>query len=112
MLPISCNFPFIFYKVVEDKASLPLTQCLWFWVQVWRKIKLGEWVAKKKGSLVAQSVKNLPALQETWVRFLGWEDPLEKKMATQYLCLENFMDRGAWWAAIHGVAKSRVQLSN
>ena len=33
-------------------------------------------------SLVAQSVKNLPAMQETWVRFLGWEEPLEKEMAT------------------------------
>ena len=33
-------------------------------------------------SLVAQSVKNLPAVQETWVRSLGWEDALEKEMAT------------------------------
>ena len=32
--------------------------------------------------LVAQSVKNMPAMQETWVQFLGQEDPLEKKMAT------------------------------
>jgi len=32
-------------------------------------------------SLIAQSVKNLPAMQETWVRFLGWEDPLEQEMA-------------------------------
>ena len=34
-------------------------------------------------SLVAQRVKRLPAMQETWVRSLGWEDPLEKEMATQ-----------------------------
>ena len=33
-------------------------------------------------SLVAQKVKSLPAMQETWVRSLGWEDPLEKKMTT------------------------------
>ena len=33
-------------------------------------------------SPLAQRVKNLPAIQETWVRFLGWEDPLEKEMAT------------------------------
>ena len=32
--------------------------------------------------MVAQLVKNLPAIQETWVRSLGWEDPLEKEMAT------------------------------
>ena len=37
---------------------------------------------KKKSSLVAQLVKNLPAMQETWVRSLGWEDPLEKGQAT------------------------------
>ena len=51
-------------------------------------------------SLVAQLVKNLPAMQKTWVQFLGWEDPLEKEMATplQYSCLENPMDRGAWLA--------------
>ena len=36
----------------------------------------------KVTSLVAQLVKNLPAMQETWVRFLGWEDSLEKEMAT------------------------------
>ena len=33
------------------------------------------------GSLTAQLVKNLPAMQETWLQFLGWEDPLEKEMA-------------------------------
>ena len=33
-------------------------------------------------SLVAQMIKNLPAMQETWVRSLGWEDPLEEGMAT------------------------------
>ena len=33
-------------------------------------------------SLVAQMVKNLPAIQKTWVQSLGWEDPLEKRMAT------------------------------
>ena len=33
-------------------------------------------------SLVAQTVKKLPAMQETWVRSMGWEDPLEKGMAT------------------------------
>ena len=38
-------------------------------------------------------VKNLTAMWETWVQSLGWEDPLEKEMAS---CLENPMDRGAW----------------
>ena len=35
-----------------------------------------------RASLVAQRLKVLPAMQETWVRSLGWEDPLEKEMAT------------------------------
>ena len=62
----------------------------------------------KGDSLVAQMVKNLPATQETQIQSLGWEDPLEKGMATQLQCscLENPMDRGAWWATVHGVAKS------
>ena len=65
-------------------------------------------------SHVAQLVKNLPAVQETWVRSLGWEDPLEKKMATHssILAWENSMDGGAWWATVHRVAKSRIQLSD
>ena len=42
-------------------------------------------------SLVAQMVKNLPVMQETWVQSLGWEDPLEEEMATHFsiLALEN-----------------------
>ena len=65
-------------------------------------------------SLVAQSVKNLPAVQETWVRSLGWEDALEKEMATHssILAWKTLTDRGAWWAAVHGVAKSQARLSN
>ena len=53
-------------------------------------------------SLVAQLVKNLPAMQETWVRSLGWEDSLEKGAATHssILALENSMDY-----IVHGVAK-------
>ena len=46
----------------------------------------GEWIGYPLvyswASLVAQLVKNIPAVQETWVRFLGWEDPLEKGKAT------------------------------
>ena len=48
-------------------------------------------------------VKNLPAVQETWVRFLGQEDMPEKGMATHSSILaENAMDRGAWQATFHG----------
>ena len=47
--------------------------------------------------MVAQLVKNPPAMQETWVRSLGWEDPLEKDMATYYSILASRipMDRRA-----------------
>ena len=60
-------------------------------------------------SLVAQLVKILPAMWETWVRFLGWEDPLGKGKAThsRNSGLENSMD-----CIVHGVAKSRTQLSD
>ena len=63
---------------------------------------------------VPQMVKNLPAMQETWVRSLGWEDPLEEGMATHSsICAWRIpMDRGAWWATVHGVAKSLTRLSN
>ena len=50
-------------------------------------------------------VKNLPSMQETWVGFLGQEDPLEKGMITHSTCLENPMDRGVWQATVRGVAK-------
>ena len=53
-------------------------------------------------------VKNLPAMQETWVQSLGQEDPLGKEMALQYSRLENPMDGGAWWATVHGVTKSQT----
>ena len=55
-------------------------------------------------------VKNSPAIQETCVQSLGWEDPLEEGMAghgnpLQYSCLGNPKDRGDWQATIQGVAK-------
>ena len=63
-------------------------------------------------SLVAQIVKNLSAMQETQVLSLGWEDPLEEGMATHSntLAWRIPMDRGAWRATVHRVAKNRTQL--
>ena len=59
---------------------------------------------------MVQMVKNLPAMQETWVRSLDWEDPLEVGMATHstILAWRISMDRGAWWATVHGVTKSQT----
>ena len=53
-------------------------------------------------------VKNLPAMQQTWVRSLGWEDPLEEGMATHssILAWRMPMDRRAWRPTVHGVAES------
>ena len=58
-------------------------------------------------------VKNLPEMQETQVQSLGWEDPLEKGMATHssILAWRIFMDREAWQSIVHGVAKSQTGLS-
>ena len=76
---------------------------------------------------MAQRVKHLPAIRETRVQSLGWEDHLEKKMAThssilawkipwmeepgrlKYSCLENSMDKGeSWQATVPRVAKSQI----
>ena len=65
-------------------------------------------------SLVAQLIKNPPAMRETWVQFLGWEDPLEDRMATHssILAWRIPMDRGAWQAAVHELTKNWAQLSD
>ena len=59
-------------------------------------------------SLVAQLVKNLPAMWETHIGSLGWEDPLEEGTATHFSIL-------AWripWTMVYGIAKSRTRLSD
>ena len=67
----------------------------------------------KRASLEAQTVKNPPAKQETWVRSLGWEAPLEERAThSRILTWRIPMDRGAWQATVHGAAKSKTRLSN
>ena len=63
--------------------------------------------------LVAQTVKNLPVMQDTWVQFLGREDPLEKENGypLHYSCLENSTDGRAGQTTVHGVKKSQTRLS-
>ena len=78
----------------------------------WRRVRLPlqySWAA-----LLAQTVKNLPAMRESWIRYLGWEHPLEEDMATHssILAWSISMDRGAWWATVHRIAKSQTQRSN
>ena len=61
-----------------------------------------------RASMVAQTVKNPPVTWETSVQSLGWEDPLEKEMATHssIFAWRNPMGREAWWGAVHRVSKS------
>ena len=66
-----------------------------------------------KVSLIAQLIKILPAIQDTWVQFLGWEDPLEKEMAT-HSSIPTW--RIAWTKSLAGYSpwdgKSQTWLSN
>ena len=63
---------------------------------------------------MAQTVKYLPAMQETQARSLGWDDPLEQEMATHssIIARKKPRDRAAWQTIVHGVAKSRTRLSD
>ena len=60
--------------------------------------------------LVTQMVKSPPATPEIWVQSLDQEDSpgVGNGNPLEYSCLENSMDRGVWWAAVHGVAKSQT----
>ena len=57
-------------------------------------------------------VTNLPAMQETWVRFLGWEDLLEEGLAihSSILAWRICMDKGVWWASVLRITENRTQL--
>ena len=65
------------------------------------------WIYIYMGFLVVQMVKDPPAMQETWVQSLGWEDPLEEGMATHssILAWRIPMDRRACQVTVHGVTK-------
>ena len=70
--------------------------------------------AKTRAPSVAQMVKHLPAMQETLGLISGSGRSPGKGNGNplEYSCLENPMDRGAWWATFHGVAKSQTRWSN
>ena len=65
-------------------------------------------------SLLAHTAKNLPAKQETCVRSLGWEDPLEEGIATYSIILawRIPLDRGDWPYTVQGAAKCQTRLNN
>ena len=110
------------YVSGESRVEKQLPRCIRVVCSSWRTWRLLPFRLLCASGLpwVAQTVKNLPAVWETWVRSLGQEDPIEKGMYScilawntcilQYSCLENPMDREAWWATVHGVAKGQILL--
>ena len=67
-----------------------------------------------RASLLTQMVKNLPAMWETWVWFLGWKDPQPIELnghPLQYTFLENSIYRGPWQTIVHRFTKSQTRLS-
>ena len=66
------------------------------------------------GQSIGVSASASVAMHETLVRFLVWEDPLEEGVATHsnILAWRIPMDRGPWWATVHGVGKSLTRLSD
>ena len=110
-VPTDTKWARAFYRQRERatcRSSSQLWQLPWNWSSVvWPASSWLFWVQLIFSSLIAQLVKNLPAVQETWVRFLGREDSPGEGNGNplQYSCLKNPMDRGAWRATGHGVAR-------
>ena len=99
------------YSFFSINGTVQLNLCLLLYVDDFNILII--WM-QGLHSLVAQMVKNLPAVWEAWVQSLGWEVSLEEGMAIHpnILAWRIPMDRGAWWAAVHGVAKSQTWLSD
>ena len=64
-------------------------------------------------SLMDNTIKNMPSMWETWAQSLGWEDPLKESLAiySSILAWKILINRGAWWATVHGVTKSKTWLT-
>ena len=89
------------------------------WLHKWTTVKMRGrclpvgWM-DGRASLVAQLVENMPMMRETLdsIPGLGRSPGEGNGNPLQYSCLENSMDRGAWWATVHGVAKSRIRVTD
>ena len=66
-----------FLNIWATREALKLTPYLFFIHSTYNSSLSVSYIIIVKASLVAQTVKNLPAMQETWARALGWENPLE-----------------------------------
>ena len=89
------------HSMETEERQLMVKMC-----QLWTITVINSSLSALRASFVAQPVKNLPAMRETWVWSLGWQDPLEG-YPLQYPSLENSMD-----CIVRGVAKSQTRLSN
>ena len=78
-------------------------------------VKIRKVVDSGGASLVTQMVKNLPAMRETWVQSLGWEDPLGEGMATHSSILAwriPWTEEPGMLHTVHGVTESRTRLND
>ena len=115
---IKCKPPYFTWK---KKDALTVIVFVFIKFQMTRnclkvKFALGVFFFIQSASLVTQLVKNLPAMWKTWVLDLGSIPGLGRSPGgghgnpLQYSCMQNFMDRGAWWVIVHRVTKSQTQL--
>ena len=122
--------PFFSFKIIPDKHESWLWQVLqrlftasYLYINLYPCLPRYKYMEQNKrkvgsmvvwASLVAQRVRNPPAMLETWVQSLDWEVPLEKGTATHssILSWRIPIDREAWWATEYWVTKSQTQLSN
>ena len=100
---------FLFVSIGNDFHEFNCTELFYLYSKSLLQTSLWSSIVQLWASLVAQLVKNLPAMLETWVLSLGWEDLLEKGKATysSIFGLETAMD-----CITHGVTKSQTQLSD
>ena len=104
---IEFHFSPLFIFSLLDICVFSLCICVFLCVFV-RNTYLRASLVPHWASLITQLVKIPPAIRETWLLSLGWEDPLEKRKATHSSIL-------AWripWTTVHGVSKSQTRLSN
>ena len=87
--------------------SIKVLHTFW-WIYFGIVNKIFSTLGGRGASVVAQVVKNVPTVQETWIWSLSWEDPLEEGMAnhSSILAWRIPMNRRAWLATFHGVSKS------
>ena len=94
------------WGIYSKWASHRKTNIVWFYL--YEVSKMVKYIESKRTSLGVQTKKNLPAVWETWIWSLGWEDPLDEGMTTHssILAWRIPMNREIWWATVHGVAKT------